>query len=273
MRKLLVVLVVVGLASFIISCGSSSKTSTSKDSAGNSPKESQTSGKKLDVSGKECPGGSSKLTSKDLVEAFVLNLCDMKAKNEPNTWGSLRLSPLSEAQIKFVSLSQKSTGPDGSVTLNYGVKLTDCPQCPRDFYGELRLSKNSAEEWQIANSAWGFVSETEESYHAAVLRLISVTISTDTAEFKGNNQYFDLSVKISGDQKLVNQVIVQAQFEDGRILEFHTEADQNWSRFWSTGSGTWKDGSKVKILAYTFEVEDLEYNKKFRPDWIPVKVE
>lgn len=273
--------IIFALVVFLVACGSggSKKAPVSiGGKQGNSTVQASATkdtGKKLDVAGKECPSNSSKLTSKDLVEAFVLSLCDLKARNE--LFSSTRLKPSSDGQLEFVSLSQDSVNKDESVNLSFLVKLANCQRCPRDYSGFLSLQKNPAGEWQHGGSSPGSFMETAESYHAAVPRLISAKISATTAQFELDNQYFDLPAKLEivggqdpNDLSLVRQVLVQVQFDDGRILEFGSNAEQNWSRFLKTDNSTWKSGSKVKLLAYTLAVSDKSIGD-FKPDWIPLE--
>ena len=243
-------------------------------SGGSTSTQPQASGKKLDVSGKACSSGVSRLTSPDPVEAFVINVCYARANTTNSQAFFGNMPPSSQAELKFISLYE---GEIYNTTCNtcmplvglmYSIEAVGCESCPREYQGTLTFAKNAANEWQPAGGI--ILQETEESFKAAVPRSMVVEFPSDTVDQTDGT--FTIATKIIGTPNIaVDYIAVQAQLSDGRVEEYRTAEGQGVDKFWSVSPSSQGSGT-LKLLNYTFEVSPGYLSSIYSPKWMPIKL-
>lgn len=282
MKKVLAVLVLIGLAVWLTACGGGSKKPNSFVFGNqNSPVSQQTSQKEnptkntangLGVSGKGCPSSITKVTSKDLGQAFVNAICstlkngtaygpdDKSAYGGGNfQFGIIGFKP--EGSLRFASVTTGSGSVGSVATVNSEINFHDCSDCPRDFKVMAVMELNPLGEWQLQENYRITFIETAASIKTKALRDVKIEVLSREFTLKTGDSSFDPKVKVQGNPAAV---ILLCQLEDGRSVEVigsYSKVGLNDPDSWGAAKGD-LDGTKMKIVAYAF------IKNQIRTDWV-----
>ncbi len=263
MKKLSIVVTVVFFLVLLLSACGGKSASVVKPTAENKVTSSNKTANSLGVSGKSCPKDMTKLTAADLADAAVITVCQRTQIQD------LELSKavdevFPKGKLAFTALSQDKTNTDGSVVLSFRVEVTQCSDCPRQFYGTLALEKNAVVQWQESENYSGYetVTENEESYHQAILRRVNIVFFANQFDIPPGESSFTVPIAVKGDPMYV---LLQGQVGDGRVLEFESSPPPDYVNFQVySGNASFPNGTHVKLISYSFNY------KGFVPVWIPL---
>lgn len=289
MKKLPVVLLVVGFLVMWSGCGGGSKKTllpektvqpeATRTTVVSPPVAKATSNKgeqTVDVSGKGCPADITIVTSKDLAEAVINTVCGLAQKLEDHT------GKKPEGIIQFISLKTIQTGGDAGEDTSVVFSFKDCADCPRDFEWQWRFSKNPLGEWQaveIPTYGWG-PKETRSSIADKEARDTAKTAQAESGIFSGIKievlttsgvlEFGDtlqrIQLQIEGAPKVI---YLLGRLEDGRAVEFKNDARKEIQpnataefNFFALATQTDSVSPTVQVIAYSYQVGEN------RSDWV-----
>ncbi len=285
MKKLPVVLLVVGFLVMWSGCGGGSKKTllpektvqpeATRTTVVSPPVAKATSGKgeqTVDVAGKTClPAGTYKVTSKDLTEAVVNTVC--KAADH-----------YVDGTLEFVSLQLIQQQENEGVRVKLKVSFRNCDDCPRDFIDATSFSKNPLGEWQLPSGDRVELEETEESRYAKLaynqkiaeqknreaLSRVTMTLLSDKVSHVRELLSIELSLRVEFPTGVKLHFRLLGQLDDGRIVEFGSaslRAVDTWTLTANDFQFAGYQGS-TRIIAYKLTVGSGDGVGGVETDWI-----
>lgn len=280
MKKVFQLAVVVFILGMLLAaCGGSSKkienttTATKVAATVAVASPTATTDDQLGVSGKGCPANITKLTSADLGEALIINICSELAKG--NIWGPGydeeepgylpygNIEPAGTARFDSARSQENTKREPGAWDVWFTISFQDCSDCPRVFSSKVYLVKNLLGEWQFGDVPVISFEETPESIKAKAIR--DVKIAVLAPEFT-LDMPMESYISIQGYPSLV---MLSCQLEDGtgRVVEVDFSRRPRAEEFQISTNGTIPNGVKLRVLAYRF----MKYATSRNPydsDWI-----